>query len=166
VKVLKTAGRACAVLVLAACPSLAAPAHAGTARAAVHTTYSVGSGQLRSHADFAASLRYADSVGHAVAAFYDALAYNKTTGDTLVIVTAQDCTPSTRNKDFRIPQMPRGWNDRVSSVTTQMGNGTHCDVWFSYHVDFQGECGNRWIHMQADLRRDRCDNQASSFELS
>lgn len=48
------------------------------------------------------------------------------TGDTLVII--RDCTASTGDKDLRLAEMPGDWNDRVSSVTTQMGSGTHCEV--------------------------------------
>ncbi|WP_405894745.1 hypothetical protein OG612_40980 [Streptomyces sp. NBC_01527] len=179
--VLRVVGRACAVLILAAgaivcgggpspaatttgagAPTLAAPA----ASAAVHSTYFSWNGEMWSHISFAESLRFANANGYAVAVFYDGLGYNNTTGSTLVIVTPEDCTLSSSNKDWRFSHMPNGWNDRVSSVTTQMGNGTHCDVWFSSDINFEGECGNRWIHMQADLRKDGCQNRASSFELT
>ncbi|MGW8797564.1 hypothetical protein ACWGN9_10775 [Streptomyces sp. NPDC055775] len=131
-----------------------------------HETYNALNGSLGTHISYAESLRYANSVGYGVAVFYDGLGYNNRTGDTLVIIMPRDCTASTGDKDLRLAEMPGDWNDRVSSVTTQMGNGTHCDVWFSSDINFEGECGNRWIHMQADLRNDGCQNRASSFELS
>ncbi|MET9511960.1 hypothetical protein ABZX62_26470 [Streptomyces flavidovirens] len=182
-KVLSMVGRACAVLILAvgatvwgggpspattavAAPAVAAPAVVKGASAAQHEVYLKWSGEHYGFYNFADALRYANSRGYAVAVFYDGLGYNNTTESTLIIVTSEDCTLSSSNKDWRFSQMPTGWNDRVSSVTTQMGNGTHCDVWFSSDINFEGECGNRWIHMQADLRKDSCQNRASSFELT
>ncbi|MET8274978.1 hypothetical protein [Streptomyces sp. NPDC005096] len=182
--VLRVVGRACAVMILAAgaivwrggpspaattaaaAPTLAVPAAVNGPSAVNHSTYFSWNGETWGHINFAESLRFANANGYAVAVFYDGLGYNNTTGATLIIVTPEDCTGDLGNKDWRFPQMPNGWNDRVSSVTTQMGNGTHCDVWFSSDIKYEGECGNRWIHMQADLRKDGCQNRASSFELS
>jgi hypothetical protein len=154
--------------------SVTSPVHAspgvtsGVAEQAAvqHLVYDINTGRLSQAVSYQAALQTADQLGYGVAVFYDALGYNHRTGSTLTISAPRDCTPTLSDKDHRQFQMPNGWNDRVSSITTQMGNGTHCDVWFSSDIWFVGECGDRWIHMQADLRLDGCQNRASSYELS
>ncbi|MET9361536.1 hypothetical protein ABZX93_11520 [Streptomyces sp. NPDC006632] len=109
-----------------------------------------------------------DAAGMSVVTFYDWANYNSS-GATLTYSVAKDCTPSTDGtKDYRFPAFPGGWNDTATSVTTRMGNGSHCDVWMSADVNFKGECGNEWIDQHWDLSQVPfgCNNKASSFELS
>jgi hypothetical protein len=95
--------------------------------------------------------------------FYDWINYNLS-GPTYDVYVARDCTATLGDKDFRFASMPSGWNDRVSSLSTQ--TGAHCDVWLSSDINFEGECGNQWIHVHPDLRQIGCYDRASSFELS
>lgn len=93
-------------------------------------------------------------------AFYDG--FNKT-GSSYTVQGPRECTTSTSDYDYSHPDMNRfGWNDRVSSVVT----AHKCDIWFSSDVNYEGECGNRWIDAQMDLRADSCNNRASSYDLS
>jgi hypothetical protein len=75
------------------------------------------------------------------------------------------CTATSGDRDYSHPDMRRfggNWNDRPSSVDTY----NQCDIWFSSEIEYIGECGNRWIDEQMDLRRDSCNNRASSYDLS
>lgn len=93
-------------------------------------------------------------------AFYDG--FNKT-GDSYTFQGSHECTASTSEPEYSHPDMSRfGWNDRVSSVVT----AHKCDVWFSSDIGYEGECGNRWIDSQMDLRLDSCNNRASSYDVS
>ncbi|MGW1209954.1 hypothetical protein ACWD5F_09975 [Streptomyces sp. NPDC002499] len=105
--------------------------------------------------------------GVSVVTFYDWVNYNSQ-GDTLTYAVPIDCTPSLRDKDYQYPSLPSSWNDRISSVSTQIGTGTHCDVWFSADQNYEGECGNMWIDKHWDLTQVPygCYDKASSFELS
>ncbi|MER8225754.1 hypothetical protein ABTZ58_35470 [Streptomyces sp. NPDC094143] len=123
----------------------------------------------------AQSIQAADSgAGLAVAVLYGWVNYNST-GPTMVIsVSRGDCslttgTPDNPQKDYRFPTMPPNWNDAVASVSTELPNGSHCDVWFSSNAGFEGECGdNQWIHKNPNLMHMTypCYQRASSFELS
>ncbi len=94
--------------------------------------------------------------------FYDG--FNKGPGS-FTATGPRACTASTSTPDYSHPNMSRfggNWNDRVSSVVTH----NQCDVWFSSDINYEGECGNRYIDSQMDLRRDSCNNRASSYDLS
>lgn len=114
-----------------------------------------------------AAIQAGDVAGVSVVVFYDRFNYDST-GATLTYSVSRDCTATLGDKDYRFSSFPNGWNDTASSVTTQLGNGSHCDVWMSDATGFLGECGNQWIDLHWDLRQVPygCDNKASSFELS
>ncbi|MFI6084216.1 hypothetical protein ACIBBB_25100 [Streptomyces sp. NPDC051217] len=113
------------------------------------------------------AIRAGDQVGVSVVVFYERPNYDSS-GATLTYSVFRDCTATLSDKDFKFPNFPNGWSNQASSVTTQLGNGSHCDVWMSDLEGFLGECGNKWIDLHWDLRQVPygCDNKASSFELS
>ncbi|MFF8103512.1 hypothetical protein ACF07S_27970 [Streptomyces sp. NPDC016640] len=114
-----------------------------------------------------AAIQAGDAAGISAVTFYDWVNYNSS-GPTLTYSVSRDCTATTGDKDHVFENFPNGWNDSVSSVSTQLGNGSHCDVWFSADVKFEGECGNQWFDLHPNLTQVPygCDNKASSFELS
>lgn len=124
-------------------------------------------GTERAFTSMQAAIQAGDAAGLSVAVFYDWVNYNST-GATMTVSVNGDCSASTNDKDFGWSHFPNGWDNRVSSVTTQLGNGSHCDVWFSSDVYWEGECGNQWIDKHWDLTQVPygCNNKASSFDLS
>jgi len=151
---------ACAVagLVMAAAPSVAAPAPVGQ-----HCVANIVTGVQKCYSSEADAAKF--GTGERVATvplvtFYDG--YNKGPSS----YTARGpraCSTSTTDYDYSHPNMANfGWNDRASSVVTF----NHCDIWFSSDKNYEGECGNRWIDSSMDLRVQSCNNRASSYDLS
>jgi hypothetical protein len=114
-----------------------------------------------------AAVQAGDAAGISVVTFYAWANYNSS-GPTLTYSVSKDCTATLGDKDYVFASFPNGWDDEVTSVTTQMGNGSHCDVWFSADTRFEGECGNQWFDLHWDLNQVPygCNDKASSFELS
>ncbi|WP_328296392.1 hypothetical protein OG389_00300 [Streptomyces sp. NBC_00435] len=165
VRLAVTLGFAVGATMVAAGPSSAEPGPT-SALTATHTNcvLTVENGKQACFTTAEQSKEYAASAGVLVATLYDWVNYNSQ-GAHLAIFAPRGCTTSTTDKDYRYADMPSGWNDKVSSVSTPE-NGTHCDVWFSSDRNFEGECGNRWIDKHWDLSQIGCFNRASSFELS
>jgi hypothetical protein len=114
------------------------------------------------------AIRVANAAGYAVAVLYDWINYNSR-GDTVTISVPRDCSRSTSGKaDYEFKRLDHmGWGDRVSSVNTKLGNGTHCDVFFHTDIDLVRDCaGKRWIDRYGNLGHYGCYKRASSFRLS
>ncbi|GAA4791598.1 hypothetical protein GCM10023220_16390 [Streptomyces ziwulingensis] len=141
----------------------APPGSAGLTASNQHCSAVLDGSAPRCFATLEQADEYAGAASVWVARFYDWVNYNSA-GATHDVYVSRDCTATLGDKDFRFASMPSGWNDRVSSVSTE--TGAHCDVWFSSNINYQGECGDQWIHKHWDLTQVGCFDRASSFELS
>ncbi len=149
---------------LAATP---ASVSSGTAAASHCVADRYGKG-LGCYSSLSRAIRVANAAGYAVAVLYDWINYNSR-GDTVTISVPRDCSRSTSGKaDYEFKRLDHmGWGDRVSSVNTRLGNGTHCDVFFHTDIDLVRDCaGKRWIDKYGHLGHYGCYKRASSFRLS
>jgi hypothetical protein len=139
----------------------------GTAAASHCVADRYGKG-LGCYSSLSRAIRVANAAGYAVAVLYDWINYNSR-GDTVTISVPRDCSRSTSGKaDYEFKRLDHmGWGDRVSSVNTRLGNGTHCDVFFHTDIDLVRDCaGKRWIDRYGNLGHYGCYKRASSFRLS
>lgn len=153
---------AVAALLLAAAPSSANPAPQ-------HCVINVESGQeacFDTLAEALGSTRAASGEfgvqAYSLLTMFDWINYDAR-GGTTTWTGSRHCSSTTADKDYRYPTLvPYNWNDRPSSVKTYAS----CDVWFSSDINYEGECGNRWLDASANLSAQGCYNRASSLELS